>query len=249
MIGATPTFYDPDLEAQPPSQDYHDWTTSYEQQQQQHQLALAQSSYPPQSSTAAPRHERQTQPTARHLNQYQFVQQHPPPAVPDPTQFTYFNPLQNQFNDRPSHSQRQQPVPDAVTQPAWSQEHGPAFPHPSTSDTSFLDTLIYPLDHQTQQQQQADHLTPGLALTPVSDGTLQATSRISPHWDQHRLPSPASTSTAPTVVVRPFRRSDKPSSSQARRKRPKPESEDDDDDDAGGPSADPNVQQLHPNRL
>ncbi|KAH9953447.1 hypothetical protein BC827DRAFT_133038 [Russula dissimulans] len=250
MIGATPTFYDPDLEAQPPAQDYHDWATSFEQQ---HQLALAHSSSypPPQSSTTGPRYERQTQPPARHLNQYQFVQQHPPPAAPDPTQFTYFNSLQNQFHDRPSHSQRQQSAPEAVRQHSWSQEPTSAFTRASTSDATFLDSLIYTSDTQSSHQhqhQQAEHLSAGLAFTPVSDRMLQTPSHISPTWDQHPLPSPGGSSNAPTVIVRPsLRRGDKSSSSQAKRKRQKPESEDDDDDD--GPSADPNVQQSHPNRL
>ncbi|KAH9955480.1 hypothetical protein BC827DRAFT_872672 [Russula dissimulans] len=121
-----PTFYDPDL----------DWAASVEQQHLAHS-----SSYSLQSSTASPPYERQTQLTARHPEQYQFVQQHPPPA-PDPTQFASFNPLQ---------------------------EHDTS--SPSTSDTTFLDSLIY---------------------TPMSDSlrTPRSVTTVSPDGSSIVCPSP-----------------------------------------------------------
>ncbi|KAF8264090.1 hypothetical protein EI94DRAFT_528649 [Lactarius quietus] len=78
MIGATPTFYDPEHDSQPHTQDYQHWI-------EQTQLVYPNpSSYPlqpsvsaPQPSVSEPRTQRQMQSQApRHTNHYQFVASH-----------------------------------------------------------------------------------------------------------------------------------------------------------------------------
>ncbi|KAI9508711.1 hypothetical protein F5148DRAFT_861632 [Russula earlei] len=225
------------------SSDYRTWITSFEQQQQQHHLALARSSsYPPQPSTADHRHPRQTQPTTR--NQYHFVPQHPLPTTSDA--FNYFPSLP--IDERPPHSHRQHSAPDPLQQQGWP----PELSHPS--DSNYIETLIsqYPLDPQNETHTQ-HLLAPGSALTPASDhASLPTTSHISPIWTSTTLPSPgAGSSNTPTVMVHPrLRRGGNSAPPKTnRRKRHRPDTDEDEDEDMVGANVDPNLPQSNTNRL
>lgn len=259
MIGATPTYYDPELEAQPQTQDYQAWTSSYEQQ-----FALANSSsYSHHPTTADSRRGRQVQQTTRHHNQYQFVpQQQSLSTTSDAAQYNYLN----QFDDRPSHSYRRQHVTAAEAMQTqdtqgWSQPSNPAFSQPQSSDHPYLTSLItHPVNQypstlethdaaQTQLQPPAGHITPTSAVTPVSDITLNS-ARISPAWLNDSLPSPGRTSSANTptrnVVPPSSKRAGKSTPARSNnRKRHKAETDDDDEEDMMG--LDANL--VRPNRL
>jgi hypothetical protein len=248
MIGAPPTFYDPDHEVhQPQTQNYHEWTTSYEQQ---HQLPLgASTSYPHQPSTTDQRPERQAQPTTtRHHNQYQFVPQHPLSTTSDAARYNYMA-LQNQFDDRPPQALRPQRIPQTVQSHTqdWSQPSNTGY-----STEAYIHDLINPYPnletHDEHQSQSADYLTSGLAGTPVSDTTLQIPSHISPGWPNPPLPSPGTaTSNTPTstVIVPPRRKENKV---KPKRKRQNTETDDDDDEDIASPGVDSSLSRP-PNRL
>ncbi|KAH9970341.1 hypothetical protein BJV74DRAFT_262361 [Russula compacta] len=258
MIGATPTYYDPELESQPQTQDgYQAWTSSFEQQ-----LALANSSsYPHHPTAADSRRGRQVEQTTRHHNQYQFVpQQQPLSTTFDTAQYNYLN----QFDDRPSHPFRRQQVTAAETvhTQGWSQPSNTTFSQPQSSDHPYLTGLItHPVDQysgtlethdsaQTQLQPPTGHLTPTSAVTPVSDITLNSNPRISPTWLSNTLPSPGGTSSVNTPTRNVVRSSSKRvgKSAPARsnnRKRQKAETDDDDEEDMMG--IDANL--PRPNRL
>lgn len=235
MIGATPTFYDQELEAPPPTQDYADWTTAYGQSQ----LALtSSSSYPHQHSTVDPHPDSQTHAPTRHRDQYQFVNQAPPSTSTDATQFAYFP----TFDSSNSLSQ-------AIHPQGWSAPQSSAYPQASAPNNTYFDlSRQYPAAYDTSQNQ-PQHPTrpaeqvPGLAVTPASD-------HVSPASVNNALPSPGSSHTARTVLVHPnTKRGGKSTSSRPGRKRQKPESDDDDDEDVLSAGIDTNVSRPNPNRL
>jgi hypothetical protein len=246
MIGAPPTFYDPEA-APPQTQTYHEWTSSYNQQPQ-HPLA-ASSSYAPQPPTTDQRPERQAQPTTtRHHNQYQFVPQHPLSTTSDAARYNYLA-LQNQFDDRPPQTVR----PQRITQPVqshtqeWTQPSNTGYTHANTSAEAYINDLInqYPTIETPDEHpsQSADFLTPGLAVE-----TALGTTHISPGWGNPSLPSPGTgTSNTPTstVIVPPRRKVNK---AKPKRKRQNPETDDDDDDDLISPGVDQSLSRA-PNRL
>jgi hypothetical protein len=251
MIGATPAFYDQELEAQPPQpQDYHSWANSFGQ----HQLGLPGASsyvHPPSTTDSHPHPQPQSQqPTTRHHNQYQFVPQNPLPTTSDATQYGYF-PIPTQFDNQSAQTLRRPRGSQPIQSQDWSQPTGPVYPQLPTSDDPFPDFISQPVGYpdpsQAQhqhQQQSTGHLTPQLVATPLSE----TTSRISPSWVNNTLPSPGGSSTTPTIIVHPrFNKRGEKSSPSKSRKRQKPETDDDDDDDVVGANLDANV--PRPNRL
>jgi hypothetical protein len=250
MIGAPPTFYDPEQEVPPQTHNYHDWATpAYDQQQQQQHPLAASSSYPPQPSTTDPRPERQAQRTTRHHNQYQFVPQHPLTTTSDAARYNYLS-IPNQFDDRQSQTQTLRP--QRVAQPVistqdWTQQSSHVFA-PANTSTDYFDLLTQfpPQDtHDEHQAQPTDYLTPNLAVTPVSESTLHSAQNVSPGWGHPPLPSPSSNTPTGTVIV-PLKRRDK---NKPKRKRQSTETDDDEDDDVVGSSVDPNIPRPNLNRL
>lgn len=241
MIGAPPTFFDPDLEAQPQTQNYHDWTTAYTDPQ----LALTSTSpYPHQHSTTDARPESQAQSTPQHRDQYQFVTQPPPSTPSDAAHYPYLS----QFID-PSNSLSQ-----AMPSQGWSQQSS-VFSQVPASNNSYLMTQAIgqystTYDPAQTQHQQPEHITPHLAVTPGSDTTLHSASRISPASANNALPSPGTASSntpTRTVIVHPSsKRGGKSTSAKQVRKRQKSETDDDDDEDL---SIDTSLPRPNPNRL
>ena len=239
MIGATPTFYDPELEAQPATQDYREWTSNYGQQQ----LPLTTSaSYPHQHSTTDPRPDSQAHPPPQHHDRYQFVNQPPPSTSSDATQFPYF----------PSFVDSSNSLSQAMRPQGWSASQSSVYSQASPPNNTYFDMVSqqYPATYDTPSSQprhptQPAEQVPGLALTPAPD------SRISPASANNTLPSPGSSHT-PTraVLVHPnTKRGGKPTPRNTVRKRQKPESDDDDDDDVLSAGIDTNVSRPNPNRL
>jgi hypothetical protein len=231
MIGATPTFYDTDLEPQPPTQDYSEWARTYGQPQLS---VTTSSSYPHQHPTIDPHPESQAHAPTQHRDRYQFVNQAPPSTSPDATQFPYFPSFVDSSNSL-SQAMRPQGWPAPQTSP-YSQGSAPtntyfdlmSHPYPPTYDTP-----------QSQPQQPAEHVL-GIPVTPASD-------RVSPASVTNALPSPGSSHTTRTVLVHPnTKRAGKTTPSRPGRKRQKPESEDDDDEDLLSAS---NAPRPNPNRL
>ncbi|KAH9031015.1 hypothetical protein EDB85DRAFT_1389515 [Lactarius pseudohatsudake] len=270
MIGATPTYYDPEQETQPQAQDYQHWIDNTYRQ-----TSLVYSntpSYPPQPSvseslTPQPsvshsRPQRQMQSQApRHTNHYQFVTSHPPPPASssDATQYGFFeNPSNHPFDSRLGPTQRQSRVPTT-----WPQQPSADFtqpPPPSDDPTYYLMTTTdqYPGMTDTVQQPQrqysspTEHLTPGVALTPASDATLQSGQSISPAWTDNQPLPPHGTglSNTPSGSVI-FQASPKPTGKRTQgktkqRKRQKSDTDTDDDDDV---EANVGANMPRPNRL
>ena len=254
MIGATPTFYDPEQDSQPQAQNYQHWID----RQAQSQLTYPNTSYP-QPSVSASRTQRPMQSQApRHTNHYQFVASHhqPPPApAPQSTDTTYG------FFEHPTvnTTQRQSGVTSN-----WAQQPSVGFgqPPPSSDDPYTLLTeqffpvaVTHPSAQQPQQQYSSpvDHLTPGVPHTPVSDATLQSRQSISPAWtDNQPLPPPGTgLPNPPTGSVIFQQTSPKPGKraqgKTKQRKRQKSETDTDDDDDVVGPNVGANM--PRPNRL
>jgi hypothetical protein len=241
MIGATPTFYDPELESQPPTQDYSDWRSAYGQPQ--HALTTS-SSYPHQHSTTDPHPDSQAQrPPPQHHDRYQFVNQPPPSTTSDATQFPYF----------PSFVDSSNSLSQAMPPHGWSAPQSSVYSHASASnDNTYFDLMShqYPATydtppHQPQHPTQPAEQVPGLAVTPASD------SRVSPASANNTLPSPGSshTPTRPVLVHPNTKRGGKSTSRGSVRKRQKPESDDDDDDDVLSAGIDTNLPRPNPNRL
>ncbi|KAI9449290.1 hypothetical protein BJY52DRAFT_1227874 [Lactarius psammicola] len=259
MIGATPTFYDPEQDTQPQAQDYQRWIdNSYGQSQ----LVYSNTpSYPPQPSVSDSRTQRQMQSQApRHTNHYQFVTSHhqppPPPPSSDAAQYGFFENPQNQtFDSRLASTQR----PSRVAS-NWPQQPSAEFhqPPPSSDDAAWMDQYHgIPDTHQQQQQHQysspAEYLTPGVALTPASDATLQSGQSISPAWTDNQPLPPHGTglSNTPTGSVT-FQRSPKQPGKRTpgktkQRKRQKSDTDTDDDDDVVEANVGANM--PRPNRL
>ncbi|KAH8985371.1 hypothetical protein EDB92DRAFT_1949961 [Lactarius akahatsu] len=271
MIGATPTYYDPEQDTQPQAQDYQHWIDNTYRQ-----TSLVYSntpSYPPQPSvsdslTPQPsvshsRPQRQMQSQApRHTNHYQFVTSHPPPPASssDATQYGFFeNPSNHPFDSRLGPTQRQSRVPTS-----WPQQPSAEFtqpPPPSDDPTYYLMTTTdqYPGMTDTVQQPQrqysspSEHLTPGVALTPASDATLQSGQSISPAWTDNQPLPPHGTglSNTPSGSVT-FQASPKPTGKRTQnkttkqRKRQKSDTDTDDDDDV---EANVGANMPRPNRL
>jgi hypothetical protein len=236
MIGA-PTFYDPDREAQPQTHDYHDWTAaSYPQPQ----LALSTSSYPHQHSTADPLPESQAQPTNRHRDQYQFVNQPPPSTSSDAAHYPYF------FD--PSNSLSQ-----AIPPQGWSPQQRVFSQSPASNDPFLANLMTQPASQYSatyDTTQTTEPVAPRLAVTPVSDTTLPSVSRISPASANNALPSPGrSSNTSIRTVIVPPKRGGKSASTKPVRKRQKPETDDDDEEDGLSASLDTSVSRPNPNRL
>ena len=257
MIGATPTFYDPEQESQPHAQDYQHWIDDFSQTQ----LAYPNTSFPHQPPVSASRTQQQMQSQPRHTNHYQFVaSQHQPPAPPpassDPTQYGFVENIQDPaFNTGLPSIQRQTGVTSN-----WRQQTSAGFgqPPPSSGDAYYLMADQYPRVPDTrsgQQQQQysssAEHLTPGVALTPVSDATLGSRQSISPAWTDNQPLPPHSTGlpTTPTGSVN-LQTSPKQGGKRAgktkQRKRQKSVTDTDDDDDLVGANV---ANMPRPNRL
>jgi len=238
MIGATPTFYDSELEPQPPTQDYPDWTSTYRQPQ----LALtSSSSYPHRHSTTDPHPDSQAHPPSQHQDRYNFVNQPAPSTSPDATQFPYFSSFVDSSNS----------LSQAMHPQGWSAPQSSAYSQASAPNNSYFDLMSQPYpatydtsQSQSQHQTQPAEQVPGLAVTPAPD------SGVSPASANNTLPSPGSSQTyAPTrtVLVHPnTKRGAKPSKV---RKRQKPESDDDDDEDVLSAGIDSNVPRPNANRL
>ena len=230
MIGATPTFYDPELEPPPPTQDYPDWTASYGQPQ----LALTtSSSYPHQHSTATDPHpDTRAHPPPQHHDRYQFVNQPPPSTSSDATQFPYFSSFVDSSNS----------LSQAMRPPGWSAPQSSVYSQAPAPNNTYFDLISqqYPATYDTPQNHPVEQV-PGLAVTPASD------SRVSPSSANNALPSPGSSHT-PTRPVLVHPNTKRGSKSTPRRKRQKPESDDDDDDDVLSAGIDANPR-PNPNRL
>jgi hypothetical protein len=238
MIGATPTFYDPELEAQPPTQDYPDWTSTFGQPQ----LALTtSSSYPHQHSTTDPHPDNQARPPPpQHHDRYQFVNQPPPSTSSDATQFPYF----------PSFVDSSNSLSQAMRPQGWSAPQSSVYPQASAPNNTYFSLMPqqYPATYDTPQSQhstQPAEQVPGLAVTPATD------SGVSPASANNALPSPGSSHTPTrTALVHPStKRGSKSTQRNSVRKRPKPESDDDDDDDVLSAGIGTNVPRPNPNRL
>lgn len=226
MIGATPTFYDPDLAAQPPTQDYTDWTTTYGQPQ----LALtSSSSYPHQHSTTDPHPDSQPHPPPQHHDRYQFVNQPPPSTSPDATQFPYFSSFVNSSNS----------LSQAIPPQGWSAPQSSIYSHFDLMTQQYHATYDTP-QNQSQRQSQPAEQVPGLAVTPASD------SRVSPASVNNPLPSPGSSHTPTRIAHLNTRRVGKSTPSKVR-KRQKSESDEDEGEESAG--IDANVSRPNPNRL
>jgi hypothetical protein len=231
MIGAPPTFYDQELEAQPQTQDYHEWAASYTDPQ----LALTStSSYP--HPTPDPQTESQAQPTPQHRDQYHFVTQALPSIPSDAAHYPY----PSHFID-PSNS-----LSGAIPPQGWSQQSS-VFSQSPASTNPYVYSTTY--DPQTQHQSQPELGVPRLAVTPVSDTTLHSVSRISPASTNNALPSPGTVSS--NTPARSFipKRGSKPTPTKPMRKRQKSETDDDDDEDVLSASIDTSVPRPNPNRL
>jgi len=263
MIGATPTFYDPEQDTQPQAQDYQRWIdNSYGQTP----LVYSNTpSYPPQPSVSDSRTQRQMQSQApRHTNHYQFVTSHPHPPPPPPssdaTQYGFFeNPQNHTFDSRLASTQRQSRVASNWTQQPSAEISQP--PPPSDDLTCYLmdqypgisDTHSSGQQQQQQYSSPVDHLTPGVALTPASDGTLQSRQSISPAWTDSQPLPPHGTglSNTPTGSVS-FQASPKQAGKRThgkakQRKRQKSDTDTDDDDDVVEANVGANM--PRPNRL
>ena len=236
MIGSTPAFYDPDVDAQPQTQDYHEWANTY----QQPQLALtSSSSYPHQHPTTDPHPESHAQPTPQRQDRYQFVNQPPPSTSPDATDFPYF----------PSFVDSSNSLSQAMHPQGWSPESS-IYSHGPTSNNAYLPNMIsqqysapsITTQAQHQHQTQPAEPVPGLAATPISASLSPASANA--------LPSPGSSNTGPrTVLVHPNTRRGAKSTPSKPRKRQKPESDDDDDDDVLSAGIDTSASRPNPNRL
>ncbi|KAH9995295.1 fungal-specific transcription factor domain-containing protein [Russula vinacea] len=232
MIGATPTFFDPDRQAQPQAHDYHDWTTASFAQPQ---LALSTSStFPHQHSTADPRPETQAQPTNRHRDQYQFVNQPPPSTSSDAAHYPYFFDPSNSLS---------QAIPPQGCDPYLTN----LLTQQASQYSASYDTTQTQHQHQTQP---TDPVAPRLTVTPVSDTTLPSASRISPASTNNALPSPgrSSNTSMRTVIVHP-KRVGKSAPTKPVRKRQKPETDEDEEEDVLSASLDTSVSRPNPNRL
>ncbi|KAH9009312.1 hypothetical protein EDB84DRAFT_1571294 [Lactarius hengduanensis] len=231
MIGATPTYYDPEQETQPQAQDYQHWIDNTYRQ-----TSLVYSntpSYPPQPSVGKCSHK-----APRHTNHYQFVTSHPPPPVSssDATQYGFFeNPSNHPFDSRLGPTQRQSRVPTT-----WPQQPSAEFtqpPPPSDDPTYYLMTTTdqYPGMTDTVQQPQ-----------PPSGQS------ISPAWTDNQPLPPHGTglSNTPSGSVI-FQASPKPTGKRTQgktkqRKRQKSDTDTDDDDDV---EANVGANMPRPNRL
>jgi hypothetical protein len=238
MIGATPTFYDPELESQPPTQEYPDWTTTYGQPQ--HPLTSS-SSYPHQHSTTDPHPDSQAHPPPQRHDRYQFVNQPAPSTSPDATQFPYFSSFVDSSNS----------LSQAMRPQGWSAPQSSVYSQAPAPNNTYFDLMSqqYSTSYDTPQGQSQHPTQPaeqvsGLAVTPASD------SRVSPASANNALPSPGSSHTPTrTVLVHPNTRRGGKSTPGKVRKRQKPESDDDDDDDVLSVGIDTNVSRPNPNRL
>jgi hypothetical protein len=237
MIGATPTFYDPELEPQPTTQDYPDWRSTYGQTQLP--LTTSPSSYPHQHSSTDPHPDSQAHPPPQHHDRYQFVNQPPPSTSSDATQFPYF----------PSFVDSSNSLSQAMRPQGWSAPQSSVYPQASTPNNTYIDLMShpYPTTYDTTQSQpqhlmQSVEQVPGLAVTPASDP------RVSPASASNALPSPGSshTPTRPALVHPNSKSGSKSRQRNSVRKRPKPESDDEDDEDVLSAS---NVSRPNPNRL
>ena len=259
MIGATPTYYDPDQDSQPQAPNYQHWIDS----QAQSQLTYPNTSYPPQPSVSTSRTQRPMQSQApRHTNHYQFVaSHHQPPAPPPPPQSSDTTPYGFFDNQNPTFNTAQRP-PGVTSN--WTQQPSVGFgqPPPSSEDPYTLLTeqffpvaVTHPSAQQPQQQylSPVDHPTPGVPRTPVSDATLQSRQSISPAWtDNQPLPPPGpglpNAPTGSVIFQQTSPKSGKRTQGKTKqRKRQKSETDTDDDDDVVGSNVGANM--PRPNRL
>jgi hypothetical protein len=126
MIGA-PTFYDPDLEPQPPTQDYSEWASTYGQPQ----LALTtSSSYPHQHPTPTLR---RTQPDTAISLSIRLLLRHPPM----PHGFLTFLPLSIHLIHCPKPC-------DPKAGPRHTVQHIPSTQRPTTPILTSCPTSIRP---------------------------------------------------------------------------------------------------------
>ncbi|KAH9051380.1 hypothetical protein EDB83DRAFT_1308703 [Lactarius deliciosus] len=228
MIGAIPTYYDPEQDTQPQAQDYQHWIDNTNRQ-----TSLVYSntpSYPPQPSVSD---SLTSQPSVSHPRVQQQMQSHP-----------------TQRQSRVPTSWLQQPSAEFTQPPSWDD---PAYYLMTTTDrySGMTDSAV------RQQQQQysspAEYLTgtPGVVLTSESDATLWS---ISPAWTDNKPLPPHGTglSNTPAGSVT-FQMSLKsigkrtPAQGKTRqRKRQKSETDTDDDSDV---EANVGANLHRPNRL
>ena len=217
MIGAPPTFYDTDLEPQPPTHAYSDWASNYTQPQ----LALTTSPSYHHHSTIDPHPDTQAHPPTQHRDRYQFVNQAPPPSTsPDATQFPYF----------PSFVDSSNSLSQAMRPQGWSPPQTSAYSQRSATHFDLMSrqyppTYDPPKNQPRHPSQPADQVL-GLAITPAPD-------RVTPASVSNALPSPGSSHTAHSDRPRSSytKRGTRSTESRPGRKRQKSESDDGDGDD------------------
>ena len=254
MIGTSPTYYDPEQDTQPQAQDYQHWIDNT-------YVYSNTASYPPQPAVSDSRTQTQMQPQApRHTNQYQFVaspHQAPPPPSSDATQFGFFENSQLNFSNRLPSTHRQSRVTTNWTpgtdfnQPPASSNDPAYYMMGADQYSAVSDTHTAGQQQQPQYSSPAEHLTPSVALTPASDGTLQSRQSISPAWtdNQPLPPQGPSLPITPTgsVTFQSPKQGKRAPGKAKQRKRQKSETDTDDDDDLVGANVGANM--SRPNRL
>ncbi|KAI0251645.1 hypothetical protein BJV78DRAFT_415888 [Lactifluus subvellereus] len=232
MIGPTPTYYDPDKDSQPQSQDYSHWIGHYNQVFPDTQLY-------PQPSAVDPATERPMQPP-QHMDRYQFVNSQPS----SDTSFPFFT--QNRFDGRPGPSRSQHNPSLSTHTQGWPQTQGPTSDHPyipvagSLVHPTFTDTLPVAIPPFTFS---AETLHGGSVLSPPSEATLTSAPRSPAVSDQHTGTGTSTTPTAVTVGTSPRH----PSNRNRNTKRRKADTDSDDDEDTADANIGANL--PRPNRL